>query len=349
MAPRVSVVMSVYNAAPYIREAIESVFAQTATDWELVVVDDGSTDGTSEILKELSQDSRLRVYRQPEKSGTPARGRNVGVKHARGDIITFLDGDDLYHPEKLAVQLRVLDAFPHIGATFHDYLWFRSGSAPDSGTRFLEQQNYLAKAGEAYARGTTGVDDVFLGGPNLIRFVCTEQVGIHTSALAVRKSVLAQIGTPFDESLPHGEDIDCWFRIARQAPLAFIERPLSYYRFHPQSWMATIGRKTIAQGAYLVRGGMLRWFESSLPAKEWPEYRERVAAYWHGIGYRCLVAGLAEESRICFREAFARATSTRMRFLAGKGIVTSYLPISVLRGYWRLRGTLQIPEGPSTA
>lgn len=346
MAPRVSVVMGVYNVAAFVGEAVASVVAQTMPDWEIVAVDDGSTDSTFEVLSALARrDSRIRVLRQSN-SGTPARARNTGVANARGEIVTFLDGDDLYHPEKLAVQLRVLDAFPEVGATFHDYHWFHSGRPPELGARFLAEQNYLLKAGKAYSRQATSAEDVFVAGPELIRFICTDQVGVHTSTIAVRRTVLAALGQPFDETLPHGEDIHCWVRIAQTAKLAYVDRALSYYRFHQQSWMATTAQRTLARGAYLVRGEMLRWFEGVLPAAEWPQYRERVAAYWHGIGYRCLVAGLPAEARISFQESLARASGAYLRFRARKGVLATYLPESVLRTYWRLRGAARGPAGP---
>jgi len=330
--------MGVYNAAAFVADAVRSALAQSMADLEVVAVDDGSTDGTVAVLDELARgDARVRVFRQSN-SGTPARARNTGVAHARGEIITFLDGDDLYHPEKLQAELRVFDAFPDVGAVFHDYRWFRHGTDPETGARFLLDDGYLERAAGAYTKRSTGGQDVYLAGPELIRFVCTDQVGIHTSTIAVRRRVLAALGQPFDESLPHGEDIHCWIRIAQQTSLAYLDRALSYYRFHPESWMATNGQPTLARGAYLVKGEMLRWFEATLPPAEWPSYRERVADYWHGIGYRCLVAGLTAEARVSFRNALARSKRGNLLFRASKGIVATYLPARILKGFWRLRG-----------
>jgi glycosyltransferase involved in cell wall biosynthesis len=97
----VSCIVPVYNGEPYLREAIDSVLAQTYRPIEVIVVDDGSTDATAEIL--ASYDDRLRSARQPN-SGTPA-ARNLGLSLARGEFLAFLDADDLWHPEKLARQM----------------------------------------------------------------------------------------------------------------------------------------------------------------------------------------------------------------------------------------------------
>src|SRR2546421_610268 len=102
---RVSVILPTYDRLPLLREAVESVRAQTWADWELVVIDDGSTDGTAEYLTELaSVDPRVRVLRRPHR-GNPARLRNEAVAASTGEYVAFQDSDDVWEPEKLARQL----------------------------------------------------------------------------------------------------------------------------------------------------------------------------------------------------------------------------------------------------
>lgn len=104
-APRVSVVMPCYNSAAFIEEAIRSVMAQTVMDWELIVLDDGSRDGTCEIVEKLAAgDSRIRLVRSIENMGV-ARARNRGFDLCSGSYVALLDSDDIWHPEKLEVQL----------------------------------------------------------------------------------------------------------------------------------------------------------------------------------------------------------------------------------------------------
>lgn len=104
--PLVSVIMPSYNAEKYIKEAIESVIAQTYTNWELFVIDDGSTDRTAEIARSYAEkDSRIILHRNSHNMGT-AKTRNTGIKLANGEWIATLDSDDMWHPEKLEIQLK---------------------------------------------------------------------------------------------------------------------------------------------------------------------------------------------------------------------------------------------------
>lgn len=107
-APLVSVIMPAYNAEKYIEEAIRSVMAQTVTDWELVVIDDCSTDGTREVIKGLcAEEARIRYYENPENLGV-AKTRNRGLDLAKGEYVALLDSDDVWTCEKLEAQLRLI-------------------------------------------------------------------------------------------------------------------------------------------------------------------------------------------------------------------------------------------------
>lgn len=348
-APRVSVIMGVYNGEAFLDDAVRSVVAQTCPDWELVLVDDGSTDGTGALADRwAAADARVRVIHQPN-SGKPASARNRGIRDARGEVIAFLDGDDLYHPDKLATQMAVFDARPEVGAVFHDYRWFKSGLSPEQGLRYLERQHYLTRASAFFSLHVVGSIDVFVGTRDLIKFMSTEQIGIHTSAIAVRRAVLASLDQPpFDESLPHGEDNHLWLRIARQTILACVNRPLSYYRHHPDSWVNSKTRGIQAMGSFLVKSDMLRRVEPTLSPAERPLYRERIAEYWYGIGYRCLVGGLVPEARESFRASLRRTRAPRLVFRCLKGLLVSRLPRALTRAWWRATdgGEFEVKKDP---
>jgi len=113
--PRVSVVMPAFNQAKYVGDAVRSVIDQTCSDWELVVVDDGSSDATAAIVEQWN-DARIRVVRQTN-SGTSA-ARNVGIAETTGEYVAFLDGDDLFAPAKLAAHVAFLDRHPHAGLSY---------------------------------------------------------------------------------------------------------------------------------------------------------------------------------------------------------------------------------------
>lgn len=347
--PRVSVVMAVYNGERFLDEAVRSVVEQAFPDWELVVVDDGSTDATPALLDAWArQEPRVRVFRQPN-SGRPASARNHGIREARGDVIAFLDGDDLYHPDKLGAQVAVLDARPDVGGVFHEYCVFRSGSPPEKGLRYLEREHFLTRAAAYFTRTRVGSAEVFVGTGNLIKFMSTELVGIHTSTIAVRRGVLDSLDQPpFDESLPHAEDIHLWVRIARATVLACLDRPLSYYRYHLDSWVTTNSRRTLALGSFLVKSDMLRRLEPLLSPAERPVYRERIARYWYAIGYHCVVGGLGSEARLCFRESLARTRAPGLVLRCLKGLSVSLLPRAVTRAWWRATegGEFEVRHGP---
>jgi hypothetical protein len=257
---------------------------------------------------------------------------------ARGEVVAFLDGDDLYHPEKLDREIRVLDRFPDVGAVFHDYHYFADGTDPAQGVKYLEYERFFERARTVFRHTRVDDDVVYLGTPDLIKFMSCESVGIHTSTIAVRQSVLRSVDQPpFDESLPHGEDVHLWLRIALKTRLAALPRPLSYYRYSPTSWMSVQSRQTLTLGRFLVKSHSLQRLENMLSEGEWPEYRDRIARYWNGIAYDCLVAGLLPQARRGFLEGFRTGRSARLRLRAVKGILVSVLPRSVVRAYWRLR------------
>ena len=123
--PLVTVLMPVYNGERYLTEAIESVLNQTFTDFEILVMDDGSTDNTKEVIKEFN-DERI-IYHYDSNSGGPARPRNKGISFAKGGVIAFLDSDDYWHPEKLQKQIeqtKIRRGFP---IHFTDEIWIRNG------------------------------------------------------------------------------------------------------------------------------------------------------------------------------------------------------------------------------
>lgn len=108
--PHISIVMPVYNSEKLIKSTVQSVINQTFEDWELIIVDDHSTDATCDIVNELiAQESRIRLLKLSRNYGGPARPRNKGVKAAQGIWVSFLDSDDIWHPKKLEMQLEVTE------------------------------------------------------------------------------------------------------------------------------------------------------------------------------------------------------------------------------------------------
>ena len=195
-APTFSAVIAAYNAASTVQSAIRSVVAQTRTDWELIVVDDGSTDATMDRCLELAGDDRVRCLQQ-ENQG-PAAARNLGIASARGSYISFLDSDDLWMPRYLEAMGGALDAEPSAGLAFTD-----AYSLDD-----VSRKIYKATA-------MSGADPPIHPPRDhevLLRRLVRKNF-ILTSA-TVRATALQKVGS-FDPTLHTNEDYELWLRIVR--------------------------------------------------------------------------------------------------------------------------------------
>ncbi len=203
-APLVSVVVTAYNVEPFIRQAIESALAQTLEPIEVIVVDDGSTDGTPAVIAELN-DPRLQVIRQANQGAS--RARNVGLAAARAPLAAFLDGDDYWHPRKLERQARFMAARPGID------LSFTLCSVVDEAGREL----VVPAAGP---RRPLSFGDLLV--ENHIR---------NGSTVIVRREALAGQGG-FDPDFPACNDYEAWLRIATLRPrnVECLPETLTFYR-----------------------------------------------------------------------------------------------------------------------
>jgi len=127
--PRVSVVMPVYNAERFLSEAIESVLQQTYASWELLLIDDGSTDGSRALAERYASEhpERIRTLHHPGQQNLGASAtRNLGILHARGEYLALLDADDVWLPQKLAEQVPLLDSHPEVGMVYGSAFWWYS-------------------------------------------------------------------------------------------------------------------------------------------------------------------------------------------------------------------------------
>jgi len=232
----ISVVIPVHNGAGFVADAVRSVLAQRFPDREVVVVDDGSTDATPEVLREFGE--RIRTVRQPNRGVSAARNR--GVVEARGDWVAFLDADDVWHPDKLQVQADVVGETPEVGLVFTEF---------DLADARLEitDRHALRRVYPAFrtygltfdrifpdvrVRGGASVDDacrIYRGDAMEALFLGNM---INTSSVLVRRALFTDAGA-FDEALRTQEDYDLWLRIAERAPLAFVERSLVVTRRRP--------------------------------------------------------------------------------------------------------------------
>ncbi len=205
--PLISVIIPVYNGEKTIKNTIDSVLNQTFTDFELIVVNDGSQDSTLAVLNEI-QNARIRVFSFPN-SGVSA-SRNRGLAEAEGEFISFLDADDLWTPDKLESQLKALEKNPQAAVAYSWSDWI------DESGQFLRAGGHITVNGKAYEKLL--LRDFVESGSNPL----------------IRRKALEEVGT-FDESLAFAEDWDLWLRLAARYEYVAVPSPQILYRISPES------------------------------------------------------------------------------------------------------------------
>jgi len=209
--PLVSIIIPAYNVANYIKESIQSVLVQTYRNFEIIVVNDGSTDQTSQILSDIDS---IQLFNTPNRGAASAR--NFGISKARGEYIAFLDADDIWLPEKLEKQLKLFQNNDQLGLVFTETIGFDEEGFREplfSKTKLLE--------GDV-------VKNIFL------------MSNVATPSVMLRSKVLSTVGV-FEEGLIVAEDDNLWMRIADKYPIALVDEVLVYCRFRTGSLTSTPG------------------------------------------------------------------------------------------------------------
>src|ERR671932_1471107 len=188
--PLISVIIPVYNGEKTIKNTIDSVLNQSFTDFEVIVVNDGSQDLTLAVINEI-KDARIRVFSFPN-SGVSA-SRNRGLAEAKGEFISFLDADDLWTPDKLEAQLKALQENPEAAVA---YSW----------------TDYIDESGNSFPQSNHGN----FSGHVFVKLLLADFVGNGSNPL-IQKQALVEVGG-FDESLVAGQDWDMWVRLASRYP-----------------------------------------------------------------------------------------------------------------------------------
>jgi len=194
--PQVSVNIPTYNRGRVIKEAIDSVLAQDYTEFELIVVDDGSTDHTSDVLD--SYRNVIKVLSQKNRGVSAARNR--GIAEASGKFIAFLDSDDLWLPHKLSTQVEFFNKTPDALICQTEEVWIRNGLRVNPKKRHKKPSGMIFK-------------------------LSLELCLVSPSAVMIKRSLFDRVGE-FDETLPACEDYDLWLRISSRFPIYLIDTPL---------------------------------------------------------------------------------------------------------------------------
>ena len=200
-APKVSVVITCYNYGMYLPKAVQSVLDQSFKDYEIIVIDDGSTDDTPLVMEQYRPCEKIRSIRQ-ENQGQP-KAKNRGIAESRGEFIAFLDADDIWLPEKLELQLKLFKN-PDVGVGYTRRYW-------------IDPNGKIIKGNERTLRRGNILNYIFID-----NFVCF-------STSIVRRELLT-LADSFDETLPMGIDYDLWIRLAAQCEFDYVDQPLVKYR-----------------------------------------------------------------------------------------------------------------------
>ena len=305
-----SVVIPTHNRAGFLPETLESVFAQEERDFEILIVDDGSTDGTPEILKRYA--GRIEILRQENRG--PAAARNLGIARARGEYVAFLDSDDRWFPWTLAVYREAIErnGSPAIIAGTH--VDFRSGETPPPTTRAAAEMrvfaDYLATARAALWLGTCGV--------------------------AIRAEALRSV-SGFASHAFNAEDSDLWLRLGTQPGFVHIANPAVFaYRRHDASAVASLRKSYLGTMEMIAReksggypGGAARRVERY----------EILTRHTRPLSVACVLAGLPRETAKIYWSTFAwNLRLGRLRYLAA-------LPWLFLRRLvWRSKPSAKTPK-----
>jgi glycosyltransferase involved in cell wall biosynthesis len=318
MNPKVSVVIPTYNRAATVSRAIESVLAQTVTDLEVIVVDDGSSDDTGKALGEMFGD-RIRYYAQTNQGASVARNR--GVEEARGEWIAFLDSDDLWERNKLEWQFKALEQFgPRCGGCYTDVRFFNHS---ETRTMFQLVGNEFRHEGTMGAKPDVLERLVRPGGAGMV--VCL-------SSLIARADVVRKTGG-FDPKLLYSQDSEFMFRLALLTGFCYVNLPLVQFDRSPVE-VRHVGVQSEwnkfefwLQDSQRRLEGLLRLSEG-LPMKIRKVIRERLSNVHSGWTNWYLETGQYEKAR----EAVSKAAQLDLTFnVAVKWLLTWTSPQLALR------------------
>jgi cellulose synthase/poly-beta-1,6-N-acetylglucosamine synthase-like glycosyltransferase len=312
---RFSVVIPLYNKARYVEGAVRSALAQSLPPLEVIVVDDGSTDGGADAVERLGH-PQVRVLRQANAGVSAAR--NAGIAAAQGDWIAFLDADDWHHPLFLANLSRAHRECPHADMLATGFLQVAEGQDVSLGPWSLP---------EAFCR-IECIDD--------LRERWMKSIPFFTSSVAVRAERLRQMQPCFAPGESCGEDLDLWFRVADESPVALVPAPLAAYRCAVSGSLSNTQRSQPQELApYLLRMRE-RALQGKMPA------RHRRSALWFvaqqeiTIARALLAAGRRREALRWLLQARHAAFGHRWQLTA---LMALFLPAQVADRWqrWRLR------------
>jgi glycosyltransferase involved in cell wall biosynthesis len=291
--PSVSVIIPTYNYGSFIGEALKSVFEQTFQDFEIIVVDDGSTDKTRELVGSFGE--KVRYFYQAQQG--PARARNKGITESRGEFIAFLDADDVWLPTKLEKQIRLFKENPRLGMALTDnFLFDEAGIYRE----YVNKKGYLI-TGDVVA-------NIFINS------------GVVTPTVVVRREVFDKVGL-FEENLYIAEDDNMWIRIAAEYEVDIVDESLAKIRDHRGRTMRVSDKliESVEKNIELLTTK----YGSKVADKIKPLAARKYNQIYFSQGYGLFDSGDYREARAMFKKALKVNPGNRKTMIY---IFATYIP-----------------------
>lgn len=270
--PQVSVIIPTYGHRDYVLQTLDSVFAQTFSDYEIIVINDGSPDDTAELLVPLAATGRIRYLEQS--NAGQANARNRGLNEARGEFVALLDDDDIWPADKLAWQVKRLREHPDVGAVAGDRLWWDGVSE-------------LPELAEETGPHLLTVETLFGGNPIA-----------SPGQVLVRRELIQRLGG-FDPQIWGADDFDLWFRICRVAKYEMFDRIALLYRAHASNASRNLDRMLANTRK------VMEWHVAQAEPERLPTLRRQANRWMYEYAGERLVERLRGElARMDFNAAF---------------------------------------------
>ncbi|NUO08048.1 MAG: glycosyltransferase [Candidatus Brocadia sp.] len=261
-SPLVSVVLPTYNCANFLPESIGSILLQTYHSYEIIVIDDGSTDNTNEVLNPFMQ--RIKYIKLEQNKGLPI-ARNTGIRSAQGKYIAFIDADDLWLPEKLQTDMECFNGHPDVGMVYSQHM-------------NIDEKGHVLSGGPLKR----------LPSGNIFIQLFSQQNFVISSSVVARKEVFETTGL-FDEQLFNCQDWDMWLRIAFYFKVAGINKTLVKYRHNPRS--VSKNRNNVLRYQKLVIDKTYNAFKDKGNGMNVKLYKRRLASHYAKAGRHYLRIG----------------------------------------------------------
>jgi glycosyltransferase involved in cell wall biosynthesis len=324
LVPEVSVIIPVFNCETYIGDCLTSVTGQSEDDIEIIVIDDGSTDRSLDLVKQAaSRDTRIRMFAQT-RSGYPAIARNFGLSKATGRLIAFLDADDVYHADKIKKAVSVFEAFPAVDLVSHDWKFiYPEGQHSETDSHF--GRSGLIRGAADYLENCD--NSVYVCREDFYTFASVRYSPFHTSSITFRRKLLDSTSTWFRKEMHPREDVEFWLRLTKNRRVALVNEVLSYYRKIPGS--LTCNAALYLLGGIRAHTENLKLGMDVFSPRDVRIYRSKIATLLRRLGYAYFSRYNGREAR----SAYTRSMAFEFHPGALAGYFKTFLPKPIVETY----------------